>query len=68
MAKKRYLVYRLTDGLVVNCITYDGISPYQLDDGYAMEVVPAGSFAGINWTRLPDGEYVEPPVVEDASE
>lgn len=68
MPNKRYLVYRISDGLVVNCINYDGVSPYTLDEGLAMELVPAGSYAGINWTRLPDGEYVEPPVVEDATE
>lgn len=68
MANKRYLVYRLSDGLVVNCINYDGVSPYSVDKGCAMELVPAGSYAGIGWTRLPNGEYVEPPVVEDAGE
>lgn len=68
MANKRYLVYRLSDGLVVNCITYDGVSPYSVDEGLAMELVPAGSYAGIGWSRLQNGEYVEPPVIEDAGE
>lgn len=68
MAIKKYLVYRKNDGLVVNCIAYDEFNPYQIENDLAMEPIPAGSYAGIGWTRLSDGEYVEPPVVEDAGE
>lgn len=68
MSIKRYLVYRLSDGVVVNCIAYDGVSPYEVEDGFALEPVPAGSYAGVGWTRQSNGEYLEPPVIEDAGE
>ena len=68
MSNKRYLVYRLSDGYVVNCINYDGVSPYVPDDGTSIEIVPAGSFAGIGWIRQSNGEYLEPPVIENAAE
>jgi len=57
---KRYLVYRLSDGLCINCIVWDGASPYTPDEGTALEVVPAGSFASIGWTRISDGEWQQP--------
>jgi hypothetical protein len=64
---KKYLVYRLVDGLVVNSIVYDGDSAYPIEDGYAIEPVPAGSFAGIGWVRNSNGDYDE-PVEEIAAE
>lgn len=68
MPVKKYLVYRKIDGLVINCIAYDDANPYELEADLAMEPIPAGSYAGIGWTRLPDGEYEAPLIVEDASE
>ena len=68
MSVKRYLVYKKSDGTVVNVIAYDGTSDFILDEGLGMELVPAGSYAGIGWLRQSDGEYLEPPVVEDATE
>jgi len=65
---KRYLVYQITDGLCVNCIVWDGESEYNPGDGLAVELVPAGSFAAVGWTRISEGEWQEPPVVEDAGE
>lgn len=65
MAKpKKYLIYRLSDGVVVNSIVYDGVSEYAVEEGHAMEPVPAGSFAGIGWTRTADGDYEEPQTEE----
>lgn len=57
---KKYLVYRVIDGLVVNSIVYDGQSEYPVEEGYAIELVPAGSFAGIGWSRNANGDYDEP--------
>jgi hypothetical protein len=64
---KKYLVYRLSDGVCVNNIVWDGESPYQTDEGTAIEITPAGSFAGIGWIRDEHGEY-HPPVVEGKAE
>jgi hypothetical protein len=65
---KKYLVYRLSDGLCINCIVWDGVSPYTPDEGTALEITPAGSFAGIGWTRISDGEWQEPVVQEEVIE
>ena len=58
--KKKYLIYKLEDGLCVNTIVWDGESPYQADEGHGIEIVPAGSFAGIGWTRISEGVWQEP--------
>lgn len=62
---KKYLVYRLSDGLCVNCIVWDGVSSYTPDEGTALEIIPAGSFAGIGWTRISEGEWQEPQPTEE---
>lgn len=61
MQHKRYLVYRVQDGFCVNLIIWDGHSPYNLDEGLALEIVPAGSGAGVGWVRQAEGEWVLPP-------
>lgn len=68
MSLGRYLVYRKSDGLIINCIIYDGFSPYQLDADLAIELVPANVFVDIGWTRHSNGQYTMPPVIEDATE
>lgn len=62
---KRYLVYRVSDGLVVNVIVWDGLSAYDPGEGLALDIVPAGSFATAGWIRNTDGDYVA-PVIEEA--
>lgn len=62
---KRYLVYRISDGVCINCIVWDGISEYNPGDGLAVELVPSGSFAGIGWTRISEGEWQEPAPTEE---
>lgn len=68
MSVKRYLVFRKSDGIVVNLIAYDGTSDFILDEELGMELVPAGSYAGVGWLRRNNGEYLEPALIEDASE
>jgi hypothetical protein len=68
MSLGRYLVYRKDDGLIINCITYDGFSPYQLDAELAMELVPDNVAVDIGWIRQSNGQYTMPPVIEDATE
>lgn len=62
---KRYLVLD-TDGTVVNAIAWDGESPYDPGDGLALELVPAGSYAGIGWRKV-GGDFLppEPPANDD---
>lgn len=64
----RYSIYRKDDGYVVNCIVYDGLSEYALENHLAMELLPKDSFAGIGWTRINNGEYVEPVEILNATE
>ena len=64
---KKYLVYRISDGLCVNCIVWDEVSPYTPDEGTALEITPVGSFASIGWTRKAEGDW-EQPVVEETLE
>lgn len=56
-----YLVYRLSDGLIVNAIAYDGEEPYNPGEGMAL--VPLGdSGAWIGWTYHPETEtFTAPP-------
>jgi hypothetical protein len=61
---KRYLVYQIADGLCTNCIVWDGESEYNPGDGFAVELVPAGSFATTGWTRISESEWQEPAPVE----
>lgn len=64
---KRYLVYRISDGVCVNCIVWDGASPYTTNEGTALELVPAGSFAGIGWIRTAENVWAEPVIAEEDS-
>ena len=57
---KKYLVYRITDGECVNVINWDGVSNYNPGDGYALEVVPAGSYAWTGWKRISEGIWEQP--------
>lgn len=63
---KKYLVYKKSDGLVINTIVYDGVSPLQIENELDLEICPAGSFAGIGWIRIAPGEFME--FVENAGE
>lgn len=63
---KKYLVYRIEDGLCVNVINWDGISNYDSGDGYALEIIPAGSYAWIGWTRVSEGNWTAP--IEETNE
>lgn len=57
----RYLVYRTFDGVCTNVILWDGVSDYSPGDGFGLEIVPAGSSAGIGWTRVAAGMWDAPP-------
>lgn len=65
MAIKRYLVVN-PDGFVVNAIAWDGVSPYDPGPGLTLEIVPAGSYAGIGWRKV--GDDFEPPVEQTPTE
>jgi hypothetical protein len=60
----KYLVYRMSDGLCVNCIVWDGVNPCETEEGTVIEIAPAGSFAGIGWTRISENVWAEPVIEE----
>ena len=55
-----FLVYRLSDGLIVNAIAYDGQKPYNPGEG--MGIVPLGdSGVWIGWTyNAETGQFTLP--------
>ena len=38
-ADLHYAVYRISDGYIDSVIVYDGVSPYAVQDGYALEKI-----------------------------
>lgn len=60
---KKYLVYRLSDGECINVINWDGVSEYNPGEGYALEIIPAGSYAWTGWKRITEGNWT-PPIEE----
>ena len=65
---KKYLVYRIADGECVNVINWDGVSNYKPDDGYALEIIPAGSYAWAGWKRISEGNWVEPDTMTETEQ
>lgn len=65
---KRYLVYEIETGLCVNVIIWDGVTDYNPGEGLALEIVPAGSLAWAGWTRISEGEWQEPEIIEETLE
>jgi hypothetical protein len=60
-----YLVYRISNGEVVNAIVYDGEQPYDPGEGMAL-VLLGNSGAWIGWTYDPETEtFTAPPEPEE---
>ena len=62
---KRFLVYRVSDGVCTNVVLWDGLREFRPQPGEAREIVPAGSSAGVRWIRVRNGVWDEPPPLPD---
>lgn len=60
----RYLVYRLSDGLVVNAVLWNGVDEFFPGEGLALEQVVEGSEVWIGWKKTPEGTWEKPEVTE----
>lgn len=53
---KKYLLLN-EENKVVNAILYDGVSPYQVPEGYSLELAVDGVFYDIGAYKVEDGLF-----------
>lgn len=55
-----YAVVRLSDNVVVNLVSWDGVSPWQPPEGHELVL---SDVAEIGWIRQEDGSFVAPELL-----